>query len=92
MALLKGLLLLAISGVSVPPTRWSSAASSSESMLRLLSLMPQAEPLVTLATGVAATTADRYRSCSTDEVVVSADVLVEVGWDFNIPITLLPGK
>lgn len=63
-ALLKGLDLRTTSGVRVPPTNGSSAASSNESMLRVLSDIPHAEVCFAANTGVADTKADRYFSCN----------------------------
>lgn len=61
-ALLKGFDLRTTSGVNVPPTNGSSAARSSESMLKELS-DPHAEVCFPAKTGVADTRADKYFSC-----------------------------
>ena len=64
MALLKGF-LRDCSGVAV----LSSAANNSESMLKELSDIPQAEPCRSIDTGVEATSAAMYFSCSKDDVL-----------------------
>lgn len=90
MALLNALVLRATSGVSVEQAKPSSAAAiSNESMLSELSHIPHAEPgALTPKTGVAATSAAMYRSCSYEDVV-SVEAFA-VGWLLSIPITLLP--
>lgn len=65
MALLNG--LRDASGVSV----LSSAAKSNEFILRLESDIPHAEPCLKTERGVAATSTDRYLSCSNVDDVVS---------------------
>lgn len=65
-ALLNAPDLLATSGVNVARAEASSAACNKESMLKELSDIPQ--PLCAY-TGVAATIALRYFSCSVEEVV-----------------------
>lgn len=54
----------------------SSAAKNNESMLSELSDIPQADPCRKTETGVAATNAIIYFSCSNDEVL-SDDVAIE---------------
>lgn len=62
MALLKGFDLRATSGVRVPLIKGSSAANNNESMLRLLSDIPHADPCRNANSGVAETNADKYLS------------------------------
>lgn len=64
MALLNGF-LRDCSGVAF----LSSAANRSESMLKELSDIPQADPCRNIDTGVAATRAAMYFSCSNDDVL-----------------------
>lgn len=70
MALLNGF-LRDCSGVAF----LSSAANKSESMLSELSDMPHAEPCRNIDTGVEATSAAMYFSCSNDDVL--SDELAE---------------
>jgi hypothetical protein len=59
----------------------SSAASRRESMLKELSDIPQAEPCRSIDTGVEATRAVMYFSCSNDDVL--SDELAEISILFS---------
>lgn len=63
----------------------SSAANKSEFILRLLSDNPQAAPLLRrVDKGVEATIADKYLSCSTEELLSEFNVPKNKTYNYNI--------